>query len=256
MEARSVLIPLTTKVVFSEPKDNRSVTTTNGSSTTRNDSIVFVVFLTENLAFINSVYDDPPTYDSGRKKCHIVDAEMYKKDLQAYETACIFFLQSGKFQRVHVYMDPFNTMMTKLMNNIVEVCNSMGIVSDVTTIPIPENNNSPRTLRLKTYTDSHEDVHTANAKQSKRELLQQLECISEKMNMILQGKLLHTKDIPEDADTVFAFHQCWKDMYDIIKEEKQRRTPRQTRSHCTPEELQLQRLYSMDVRNFYEQIEL
>lgn len=239
--------------------------------TFRDQAVVFAVFLTDNQAFINSVYDDPPTYSSGKYKCRIVDAEMYKKDDKEYESACVELLQSGYFRRVHVYVDAErncpDSMLTeqeryraKLKHKIIDICHNLDIHVDVTNTPCMENRMSPRTRRIEQYEKAfqqHIDSLDATcARQSRKQLIERVSHVCEKMNAILQGKLLNTNQAPEDADTVFAFHQCWKELYDIITEETQRPGKTDTAAVLSPEELRTQRLYSLDITRYYYNIKL
>lgn len=228
----------------------------------RNDAVVFAVFLTNNHAFITSVYDNPPTYGHGKKPCRIVDAEVYKKSPQEYEAACVELLHTGKFQRVHIYVDALRTKyQTQLLSRLLEVCEQLGIHADMTNTPRLDNENSPRTRALRPYNDAFkrhiEQLDVTGVRRSRQLLVDSVSRITEKMKTILTGKLLNTRDLPDDADVMFAFHDCWKELHDIVKEESQQ-SPRSEQhvGPLTPEELQTERLYCLDVTRFYSVIEL
>lgn len=228
----------------------------------RNDAVVFAIFLTNNHAFITSVYDAPPTYGPNKKPCRIVDAEMYKKSPQEYEAACVELLHSGKFQRVHIYVDTLRSKyQTQLLSRLLQVCEQLNIHADMTNTPRLENKNSPRTRALRPYVDAFklhiERLDVNGVRRSRQLLVDSVDRVAEKMKAILTGKLLNTRDLPDDADAMFAFHDCWKELYDIVKEESQLSPrPDEHSRPLTPEEIQTERLYCLDVTRFYSVIEL
>lgn len=249
MSRHASLIPLSIPVLF--PKKSHSSKSVSNSSkrSARSEPLVFAIFLTTNQAFIKSVYRNPPTYDSGRKPCHVVDTHVEQHDILLYEQSCTKVLESGTFRRVQLYIDPSpDAAQAAVQQRLLALCKRLHLHVDVTTAPRPENLTSPRACLLKVCQPSPNEGQ--DSRMSREQLLSKLSAVSEKMATVLRGKLLITGEPPQDADTVFAFHDCWKQLYCILQAEQE------CHQQTEQEQLEKRQLYCLELQDFYDDVPL
>lgn len=254
MSRSSSLIPLSVPIRFPKKTSTNSKNTHNNAASkrsARSESLVFAIFLTSNPAFIKSVYRNPPTYDSGRKSCHVLCIHTDRRDAAQYEQACVSVLESGRFRRVQLYTDlVVDADHMALQQRLLILCSRLHIHVDVTTTPNLENLTSPRTCLIRKCVDEEEQEDKSQELLSRDQLLQRMDHICEKMSTLLRAKLLLSGgEPPEDMGTIFAFHDCWKQMYELVRWEE-------GLSHTAQEELEKRQLYYVEQGDFYDDIPL
>lgn len=252
----SSLIPLRVRVHFpSSSSDGKSKRKQQSQQlSARSEPCVFAIFLTSNQAFIRSIQQNPPTYDSGRKPCHVLRLHTSIKDRISYEQACTAVLQSGCFRRVHIYTDlVLDPELLEMQQRLLLLCSSLHIHFDVTTAPNLENLSSPRTFLVKQCAEEEElEKETRTEKMTRKQILEKLDYVCEKMSIVLRSKLiLSGGEPPEDMNTVFAMHDCWKQLYSMIRWE-----PMLEAKHTEQEDLEKQQLYYLEQGDFYEDVPL
>lgn len=218
--------------------DDDNVVTPRNMRGQPSKSVIFLIFLTNNIPFIQSVCDS--LYSDGKLP---VDAEVFKnKGSDEYCKACIRYMTAGISNHVRIFVEPLQHNKKEMTNRDRErmenrqdllryfkiTCDALDIKMDVEPLPTMTCTRSPRTKRQQEYEDAFEKkletVDVQGQRKNHKEFVNSLVDIENTMLSIISDETLPSNAMkPERSrETLLAdFRTIYENLHLIIQEDIQ-----------------------------------
>lgn len=191
--------------------------------------IIFLIFMTNNIANIQRVYDT--LFSEGKLP---VDAEVFKTSEDNYCKACIKYITTGIFRHVRVYVEPLENRessesRTTLLNYLKHTCEGLDIHFETETLPNMTCAESPRTQEQKKYEEAFarqlESIDVRGERQKRSELVSNLFGIEESLLSILSIDMMPSgaiKGKQRSREQILAIiHKIYQRLHLILQREVQ-----------------------------------